>query len=162
MASRKAFTLVELLIVIIIIGLLAAIAAPRLMMVKDKGYYATQNEDVHIFVTAMEVMRDSTGSYPTFGWTSTSGPVAATDSALRVSLPNYSTSPSDSLFVDSVSASGFAAHTVNKFLGRGAGRSRCIRYGRPYNVLSSDLDGKGVSYGCSSNTSDQTVTGSEP
>jgi prepilin-type N-terminal cleavage/methylation domain-containing protein len=46
-SSRRGFTLVELLVVVFVIGILAAIAIPRYMGTKDKAYVATMIADLH-------------------------------------------------------------------------------------------------------------------
>jgi type IV pilus assembly protein PilA len=46
------FTLVELLTVIVIIGVLAAIAIPTLLNQRTKGYHAMMASDLHSVVTA--------------------------------------------------------------------------------------------------------------
>jgi prepilin-type N-terminal cleavage/methylation domain-containing protein len=48
------FTLVELLIVIVIIGLLAAIAIPKFANTKEKAYLASMKADLRNLVTAEE------------------------------------------------------------------------------------------------------------
>jgi prepilin-type N-terminal cleavage/methylation domain-containing protein len=46
-SSQRGFTLVELLVVVLVIGILAAIAIPRYAGSKDKAYVATMIADLH-------------------------------------------------------------------------------------------------------------------
>jgi prepilin-type N-terminal cleavage/methylation domain-containing protein len=46
-SSRRGFTLVELLVVVLVIGILAAIAIPRYTGSKDKAFVATMIADLH-------------------------------------------------------------------------------------------------------------------
>src|SRR5438034_8376968 len=52
--NRKGFTLIELLIVVVIIGILAAIAIPKFANTKAKAYIASMKSDLWNLVTAEE------------------------------------------------------------------------------------------------------------
>jgi prepilin-type N-terminal cleavage/methylation domain-containing protein len=52
--NRKGFTLIELLIVVVIIGILAAIAIPKFANTKQKAVVASMRSDLRNMVTAEE------------------------------------------------------------------------------------------------------------
>ena len=54
MQNRKGFTLIELLIVVVIIGILAAIAIPKFASTKEKAYLASMKSDLRNLATAQE------------------------------------------------------------------------------------------------------------
>jgi len=53
-SNRSGFTLIELLIVVVIIGVLAAIAIPKFANTKQKAYRATMKADLRNLATAQE------------------------------------------------------------------------------------------------------------
>ncbi len=62
--SRKGFTLIELLIVVVIIGILAAIAIPKFANTKEKAYVASMKADLRNLATYQEsYAADSSGVY---------------------------------------------------------------------------------------------------
>ena len=70
--NKKGFTLIELLIVVVIIGILAAIAIPKFANTKEKAYLATMKADLRNLATYEEsYAADSAGAY--FSGTATSG-----------------------------------------------------------------------------------------
>ncbi len=63
---RKGFTLIELLIVVVIIGILAAIAIPKFANTKSKAYITAMKSDLRNLVTAEEAyFADSSNYTPT-------------------------------------------------------------------------------------------------
>lgn len=68
---RGGFTLVEIMVVVVIIGLLAAIAIPMWSNVRDRALVTTFTNDLRIFRDAMEVYILENGSYPSDGSTGT-------------------------------------------------------------------------------------------
>lgn len=61
---KKAFTLIELLIVVAIIGILAAIAVPNFLNARLKAQVAKVETDMKAISTAMEMYLIDNGSYP--------------------------------------------------------------------------------------------------
>ena len=62
---RKGFTLIELLIVVVIIGILAAIAIPKFANTKSKAYIAAMKSDLRNLVTAEESYFADSAAYAT-------------------------------------------------------------------------------------------------
>ena len=63
MQNRKGFTLIELLIVVVIIGILAAIAIPKFANTKEKAVLAGMKSDLRNLVTAQEAYFSDNQTY---------------------------------------------------------------------------------------------------
>ena len=63
-SNKKGFTLIELLIVVVIIGILAAIAIPKFANTKEKAYIASMKSDLRNLITAQEAyFSDNNSNY---------------------------------------------------------------------------------------------------
>jgi type IV pilus assembly protein PilA len=63
--ARRGFTLIELLIVVVIIGILAAVAIPKFAATKGKANFAAMKSDLHNLTTAEEAFFYDSATYTT-------------------------------------------------------------------------------------------------
>src|SRR5258708_38523828 len=63
--NRKGFTLIELLIVVVIIGILAAIAIPKFANTEERGDLASMKSDLRNLITAEEAYFADSVKYST-------------------------------------------------------------------------------------------------
>jgi type IV pilus assembly protein PilA len=61
--TRKGFTLIEVLIVVVIIGILAAIAIPKFAETKEKAYITAMKSDLKNMVSGAEASFSENTSY---------------------------------------------------------------------------------------------------
>ena len=121
--DRRGFTLIELLIVVVIIGILAAIAIPKFANTKEKAYVASMKSDLRNLVTAQEAyFSDNNSTYattttsfgtnyhPSSGVTVTIGTV--TSSGWDATASHASTNKTCSIIVDGI-ASGNSEPTCS-------------------------------------------------
>jgi type IV pilus assembly protein PilA len=80
--NRKGFTLIELLIVVVIIGILAAIAIPKFANTKSKAYITAMKSDLRNLVSSEESFFSDSAKYTTsltqLGFKQSTGVVAPT------------------------------------------------------------------------------------
>lgn len=82
---KKAFTLIELLIVVAIIAILAAIAVPNFLEAQVRSKVSRVKSDQRSFATALESYYIDNNTYPPF-WSQTSG--VAANATLGISAHN--------------------------------------------------------------------------
>ena len=89
--NKKGFTLIELLIVVVIIGILAAIAIPKFAGTKSKAYVAAMKSDLKNLVTAQESYFSDNSTYGTVANLTGAGVWAATTGVTAVVSNNTAT-----------------------------------------------------------------------
>jgi len=104
MRDNKGFTLIELLIVVVIIGILAAIAIPKFSATREKAYFAAMKSDLKNLASQQEIYYSDNYSY-------------------SASAGNLAFVNSDGVIVSitSVSSSGWAASATHAALGGAEG-----------------------------------------
>jgi prepilin-type N-terminal cleavage/methylation domain-containing protein len=63
--SRRGFTLLELMVVVVIVGILATIAIPKLTNTKEKAYVGAMKSDLRNLATAEEAFFYDSAKYTT-------------------------------------------------------------------------------------------------
>jgi prepilin-type N-terminal cleavage/methylation domain-containing protein len=97
--SRRGFTLIELLIVVVIIGLLAAIAIPKFSNTKEKAYVGAMKSDLRNLATAEEAFFYDSAKY-------------TTSFAL---MSNFAASVGITLTINEATAAGWSATTTSLY-----------------------------------------------
>ncbi|TWT93985.1 prepilin-type N-terminal cleavage/methylation domain-containing protein [Stieleria varia] len=62
--QRKGFSLIEMVIVILILGIIAAVAAPRMFGTAEQAEKNTTRQQLAVLRNAIEMYRAQNGSYP--------------------------------------------------------------------------------------------------
>jgi type IV pilus assembly protein PilA len=99
MSNRKGFTLIELLIVVVIIGILAAIAIPKFAATKDKAKLASVKTDLRNVETAQEAYFSDFTTY---------GTLAQLNAA-----SNFTLSPGNAMTAEAAAPGGYSMTITN-------------------------------------------------
>ena len=120
---RKGFTLVELLIVIIIIAVLAAIAIPKFANSSTRGKESSLKANLKLYRNAVELFKNDTGAYPAAltDLTATTAPASGKDSAgssTSITSTDWKGPYLNMQEVDSVSGTAFTYSTTSPTVGQ--------------------------------------------
>jgi type II secretion system protein G len=117
MFNRKGFTLIELLIVVVIIGILAAIAIPKFATTKDKAKLASIKTDLRNLMTAQEAYFSDYSTY------------AATVGAITNTPYNFSFSSGNTQQAVAGVPSGWTATVTNASISTGSTNNCTVQVG---------------------------------
>lgn len=106
LSAKKGFTLIELLIVVVIIGILAAIAIPKFSNTKDKAKLASVKTDIRNFMTAEEAYFSDNSVYGAYG-------------DLTTGNYDFSLSPGNEQTASTSTAGGYELTVVNNSISKG-------------------------------------------
>ncbi len=107
--SRKGFTLIELLIVVVIIGILAAIAIPKFADTKKKAYITAMKSDLKNMVPSAEAYFSDNNSY--VGYTAPTGSAGVSLTVTAASATGWAGSATHANAVGSSCAIGVGSNT---------------------------------------------------
>jgi len=106
MSNKKGFTLVEILVAVVIVGILAAVGLPNYIMIKEKTLNREAKATLELIRAAEKIYRMEYGAY----YGPESDP-ATINQFLKINLP-VTAAPLWSISVDSASSIGTASRTV--------------------------------------------------
>ncbi len=89
MQDNKGFTLIELLIVVVIIGILAAIAIPKFSATREKAYFAAMKSDIKNLASQQEIYYSDAYTY-----SATAADLSFTNSDGVIIIPNITATSS--------------------------------------------------------------------
>ncbi|HVT11072.1 MAG TPA: prepilin-type N-terminal cleavage/methylation domain-containing protein [Fimbriimonadaceae bacterium] len=120
---RRGFTLMELLIVIIVIAVLAAIALPRFINSGLRSKEASLKSDLKIYRNAVQLFLNDTGAYPASlaALSATSAPASGIDSAgasKSITSTDWKGPYIDSIMSDPVSGNAFTYGATSPNVGK--------------------------------------------
>ncbi|CAN5297481.1 hypothetical protein BH23VER1_BH23VER1_37610 [soil metagenome] len=100
--NKKGFTLIELLIVVVIIGILAAIAIPRFSATRERAFVSTMQSDLRNLLTIQEQYYADPGTTPVYTYGSNAAIQEGTP-------PLFASSNAVTIVISGEGSDGFAA-----------------------------------------------------